>query len=67
VSAIEHMQQSLRSLRAARTSLLRALTTAGLPSSASSWDVYERLESQIHVIARRLHEARMARLEGRAA
>lgn len=64
--ALAHLGNSVRSLRAARTSLYAALTTSGLNATQDDWDALMRLDESIRKLARREHIARTARLEGRA-
>jgi hypothetical protein len=58
------MANSLKALRASRTSLKAALEHG---ASVELWPQYTRLEGLIVALARRLRTARLERLKGRAA
>ncbi len=60
---IEHLASSLRALKAARTSLKRALEHG---ASVELWSVHDKLSTEVIVLATRLRTARLARLAGGA-
>jgi hypothetical protein len=67
-TAVRHLGLSLSSLRAARTSLERALRVSGLSAAQATrlWNRFYVLDAMVKEFAGHVRAARLARLRGAA-